>query len=138
MGAACSHPAEVCFRSRAKRIFSNISGCHSRNRKRGIDDMTLKELGPCDHVRRGDRVIEFELKARPPLSDTNNRKLYHAICPSCSSYMRWENWANLSEPLRAICTGCDIRLQSTELNLQPEEKRECEHGTESASRPNPS
>jgi len=83
--------------------------------------MTLKELGPCDHKRRADRVIEFELKARPPMAEKNNRKRYHALCPNCGSRMKWDNWTNLDEPLRAICMGCEIRLPSTELNLQPED-----------------
>src|SRR6185436_18674017 len=99
--------------------------------------MTLKELGPCDHVRRADRVIEFEVKAHPPLVEKKGGRLFHAFCPKCKSLMKWENWTNLDEPLRACCTGCELRLPSTELNLQPEENGECEHGTESAHRPNP-
>ena len=100
--------------------------------------MTLKELGPCDHIRRGDRVIEFVRKVLPLKADKENSKLYHALCPKCGSPMRWENWTDLTEPLRAICLGCEIRLPSIELNLQEVEKRECEHGTESAHRSSPS
>jgi hypothetical protein len=81
--------------------------------------MTLKELGSCDHVRRADRVIEFELKAPPNRADRKNRKVYHAICPKCGTHMRWDNWSDLSEPLRANCIGCGLYLPSTELNLQP-------------------
>ena len=72
--------------------------------------MTLKELGNCDHVRRGDRVVEFK-------KDGQN---FHAICPKCGGYMRWDNWTRLSEPLRAQCTVCIICIPSTEMDLQPE------------------
>jgi uncharacterized OB-fold protein len=72
--------------------------------------MTLKELGSCDHVRRGDRVIEF----------SKNGQIYRAICPQCGSYMRWDNWSHLDEPLRARCSRCMLFLSSTELNLELE------------------
>lgn len=72
--------------------------------------MTLKELGPCDHIKRGDRVIEFR----------KNGHIYRAICPKCGSYMRWDNWNHLAEPLRAKCSSCMLFLSSTDLNVQPE------------------
>ena len=119
--------------------------------------MTLKELGSCNHVRRGDRIVEFELKAHPPLEDKKNGQIHHAspsrpvgiwraICPKCSSYMRWDNWTHLSEPLRAKCIGCGLYLPSTELNLlpaestqagEPETEKEVYHETERSHSPNP-
>lgn len=74
--------------------------------------MTLKELGPCDHIRRGDRVIEFR-------KDGQN---YRAICPKCGGYLRWDNWSHLDEPLRAKCSRCTLFLSSTELNLELEKE----------------
>lgn len=74
--------------------------------------MTLKELGPCDHVRRGDRVIEFR----------KNGQSYFAICPKCGGYMRWDNWTKLDEPLKAKCIGCVLFLSTEELNLEPEDE----------------
>ena len=88
--------------------------------------MTLKELGHCDHVRRADRVIEFELKAHPPLAD-KKRYVYHALCPRCGTQMKWDNWSDLSEPLRANCIGCGLYLPSTELNLQPAIEKQVLH-----------
>jgi len=83
--------------------------------------MKIKELGSCDHVRRGDRIVEFELKAHPPLEDKKNRQTYHAICPKCDAYMKWENWTKLHEPLRAKCISCGLLVPSNELNLLPAE-----------------
>jgi len=72
--------------------------------------MTLKDLGPCDHVRRGDRVVEFK----------KNGRSYFAICPECGAYMRWDNWSHLHEPLRAKCIRCSLLVPGTELNLEPD------------------
>ena len=81
--------------------------------------MTLKELGSCVHVRRGDRVVEFR----------KDGQIYHALCPKGGGYMRWDNWANLSEPLRAKCPGCGLYLPSTDLNLLPAEVSTSRHGS---------
>lgn len=76
--------------------------------------MTVKELGSCDHVRRSDRVVEFR----------KNGRVYRAICPKCGSYMRWDNWDHLAEPLRAKCIRCLVFLPSTELNLELENENQ--------------
>lgn len=72
--------------------------------------MTLKELGSCNHVKRGDGVVEFK----------KNGQIYRAICPKCGGYMRWDNWDHLAEPLRAKCARCVFFISSAELNLEPE------------------
>ena len=73
--------------------------------------MTIKEMGSCEHVRRGDRVVEFK----------KDGQIFHAICPKCGTYMKWDNWTKLSEPLRAKCTTCGLCMPNIELNLQFEE-----------------
>ncbi len=80
----------------------------NNDHSRGV---TIKELGNCDHVRRGDRVVEFKKAGQ----------MFHATCPNCGQYMRWDNWTNLSEPLRAHCVVCGICLPSDQIRLQPDE-----------------
>ncbi len=88
----------------------NITRSFSCGNFKRKQTMTLKHLGPCTHIRRGDRVVEFK----------QDDRIYHALCPACGRYMRWNNWTNLSEPLRAQCSVCNILLSSNEIDLQPE------------------
>ena len=79
--------------------------------------MTLKELQPCTHIKRSDRIIEFEKRM----------KRYNALCPLCVKPMVWENWTKLHEPLRAKCNDCGLTLPSTEINLEIITGKEINH-----------
>lgn len=81
--------------------------------------MTLKELQPCTHIRRSDRIIEFEKRT----------KRYNAICPLCGKLMVWDNWTKLHETLRAKCPDCGLTLPSTEINLAINSQKDIIHET---------
>lgn len=81
--------------------------------------MKLKELQPCTHIRRSDRIIEFE--------KMNQR--YFALCPHCHLPLVWDNWTKLHEPLRAKCKVCALTLPSIEINLESISPQEISHET---------